>query len=211
MGKIKNIIFDFGGVLITIDQPQAVKRFQQIGLTDADKRLDSYTQSGIFGELESGKINAEQFRQKLSDVIGKDLTSEECAFAWQGYCGELPQRNLDTLLMLKKQGYRLILMSNNNPFVMGWALSESFDGNGHPIDYYFDALYISYQHGLMKPDQAFFRKVLEIEDIQPEETLFIDDGFQNIAAAKNLRIQTFCPENGADWTKEIYFHLNQKQ
>ena len=68
MGKIKNIIFDFGGVLITIDQPQAVKRFQQIGLTDADKRLDSYTQSGIFGELESGKINAEQFRQKLSDI-----------------------------------------------------------------------------------------------------------------------------------------------
>ena len=55
MGRIKNIIFDFGGVVITIDQPQAVRRFQQIGLKDADKKLDAYTQFGLFGELESGE------------------------------------------------------------------------------------------------------------------------------------------------------------
>lgn len=46
--KIKNIMFDLGGVIMTIDQPSAVKRFKEIGLEDADRRLDPYTQSGIF-------------------------------------------------------------------------------------------------------------------------------------------------------------------
>ena len=49
--NIKNIMFDLGGVIMTIDQPSAVKRFKEIGLEDADRRLDPYTQSGIFGDL----------------------------------------------------------------------------------------------------------------------------------------------------------------
>jgi FMN phosphatase YigB (HAD superfamily) len=39
MGKIKNILFDFGGVIITLDQPQAVRHFKEIGLADAEQRL----------------------------------------------------------------------------------------------------------------------------------------------------------------------------
>lgn len=90
---------------------------------------------------------------------------------------------------------------------MGWAQSDQFDGNGHSIGDYFDALYVSYQHGIMKPDLAFFKKVLDTERIQPEETLFVDDGWRNVEAARQLSIQTFCPKNGEDWTKEIYEYL----
>ena len=54
---IKNLIFDFGGVVITIDQPQAVRRFKEIGLLNAEQQLDPYTQSGIFGDLERGVIS----------------------------------------------------------------------------------------------------------------------------------------------------------
>ena len=42
---IKNIIFDLGGVIMTIDQNMALSRFKAIGLVDADKFLNSYTQS----------------------------------------------------------------------------------------------------------------------------------------------------------------------
>ena len=41
---IKNIIFDLGGVILTLDQPQAVRRFETLGLKDAEQRLDPYTQ-----------------------------------------------------------------------------------------------------------------------------------------------------------------------
>ena len=55
---IKNILFDLGGVIITLDQSQAVRHFKEIGLKDAEQRLDPYTQSGIFGDVEKGTIDA---------------------------------------------------------------------------------------------------------------------------------------------------------
>ena len=42
---IKNIVFDLGGVIMTIDQSQAVRRFKELGLEDAEQRLDPYTQA----------------------------------------------------------------------------------------------------------------------------------------------------------------------
>lgn len=203
MKNIRNIIFDFGGVIITIDQQQAINRFREIGVTDADKRLDSYTQTGIFGELESGKINGEQFRTELEKLAGRPITHQDCCYAWQGYCKELPQRNLDCLTRLRTKGYKVILLSNTNPLMMEWAMSKDFDGKGNPIQSYFDSMYLSYECKMMKPEPALFQKVLRDENIRPEETLFVDDGELNIATAKQLGIQVFCPPNGSDWTKEI--------
>jgi len=207
MDDVKNIVFDLGGVIMTIDQNQAVSRFKEIGLTEAESYLDPYTQTGVFGELEEGLITAEDFRRELSEIIGKDLSFDECEYAWRGYCKELPQRNLDVLVKLKQEGYRLILLSNTNPFMMHWALSDQFDRNGHSLNDYFDALYLSYQNRMMKPNEHFFRKMMMSEKILPQETLFVDDGPRNVAAASELGIHTFCPVNGADWTEDIYHYL----
>ena len=204
---IKNIIFDFGGVIITLDQPQAVRRFKELGLKDAEKHLDPYTQKGIFGDLELGKITADEFQEELSKLIGRQISFEECRHAWVGYCGELPQRNLEALLRLRKEGYRVIMLSNTNPFMMSWAESADFDGTGHGVSHYFDATYKSYQVKMMKPDTNFFHHVLMNERIFPENTLFVDDGPRNVAVASQMGIHTFCPQNGADWTSDIYKYL----
>lgn len=204
---IRCILFDLGGVVITIDQDQAVRRFKEIGLKDAEKRLDPYTQSGIFGDLEAGAITAEQFREELSKLVGRELTFQECRYAWTGYCKEVPQRNLETLLKLREQGYRIVLLSNTNPYMMDWALSNDFDGDGHSLKYYFDELYMSFQVKLMKPNDLFYRHVLRKEKLFPQECLFVDDGPRNVAAASQIGIHTYCPKNGADWTKDIYDYL----
>ena len=200
---IRTIIFDLGGVVITLDPQQAVDRFKALGLTDAKKRLDSYTQSGIFGDLEHGLITAEDFRRELSILVGHEVTHEECAFAWQGYAKEVPQRNLDALDRLRKEGYRVLLLSNTNPYMMEWAESPAFDGNGHPVSYYFDRCYLSYQMKLMKPSEDIFHAVLRNEKTFASECLFVDDGARNVATASQLGMRTFCPENGEDWTAKI--------
>lgn len=204
---IKNIIFDFGGVIITLDQPQAVRRFKELGLKDAEKHLDPYTQKGIFGDLELGKISADEFQEELSKLIGRQVSFEECRHAWVGYCGELPQRNLEALLRLRKESYRVIMLSNTNPFMMSWAESSDFDGKGNGVSHYFDATYKSYQVKMMKPDTNFFHHVLMNERIFAENTLFVDDGPRNVAVASQMGIHTFCPQNGADWTSDIYKYL----
>lgn len=200
---IKNIVFDLGGVIMTLDPAEALRRFKALGLSDAERYLDAYTQSGIFGNLEEGKITAEDFRSKLSSLTWHELTFDECKHAWLGYRKDVPQRNLDLLKELRAKGYRLILLSNTNPFMMDWALSCEFDGKGSSLNDYFDALYLSYRLGIMKPAPDFFRQVLDNENILPEETLFVDDGPRNVEAAGKLGFMTMCPDNGSDWTGEL--------
>lgn len=200
---IKNIVFDLGGVIMTLDPAEALRRFKALGLSDAERYLDAYTQSGIFGNLEEGKITAEDFRSKLSSLTGHELTFDECKHAWLGYRKDVPQRNLDLLKELRAKGYRLILLSNTNPFMMDWALSSEFDGKGSSLNDYFDALYLSYRLGIMKPAPDFFRQVLDNENILSEETLFVDDGPRNVEAAGKLGFMTMCPDNGSDWTGEL--------
>ena len=204
---IKTVIFDLGGVVITLDPQQAVQRFEALGVADAASRLDSYTQQGIFGDLEGGRISAETFRQELGKLVGREVTTEECCHAWQGYAKEVPERNLEALLRLRREGFRVLLLSNTNPYMMEWCNSERFDGHGHSVGYYFDALYLSYQMRLMKPDESIFRAVLINEQVAPADCLFIDDGARNVAAASQVGMRTCCPENGADWTNDIYNYL----
>ena len=188
---------------MTICQEEAIKRFKSIGLKNVENYLNPYTQTDIFGDIEEGKISAEQFREKLSELIGKEVTYEECKFAWLGYRQDVPLRNLDILRKLKAQGYKLILLSNTNPFMMSWGLSGEFDGNGNSLESYFDSLYLSYKLGVMKPNKKIFQYIIDNEKIQPGESLFIDDGERNINAARLLGFKTLCPINGEDWTKEL--------
>lgn len=207
MNRIKNIVFDFGGVIITLSPETAEKRFGELGLPEASRQLNSYTQSGIFGDVELGKISDSEFIRQLSLLCQRDLSYEECRHAWLGYCKELPQRNLDALEKLRSEGYRLIMLSNTNPFMMSWAMSADFDGKGHPVSHYFDGVYLSYQMGVMKPDPTFFSKMMAGENILPAETLFVDDGPRNVEVAGQMGIHTYCPDNGTDWTKDIYNYL----
>lgn len=200
---IKNVIFDLGGVIMTIDQNEAVKHFKEIGVANAEKLLDPYTQTGIFGDVEAGKITAEEFRKELSKAAGHELTFDDCKYGWLGYRKDVPAYKLETLTELRKEGYRLILLSNTNPFMMSWADSNEFDGKGHPINYYFDASYRSYEVKAMKPSPAFFKAVMEGEKIKPEESVFIDDGPRNIEAGEALGFHCILAENGSDWRPEL--------
>ena len=121
MREIKNIAFDLGGVVLALSYENAVKRFEEIGLKNARNHLDAFHQHGIFGQLEDGSIGKEEFRRELSKLIGREITTEECYYAWHGYVENVPKRNLEALLELRKEGYKVCLLSNTNPYMMQWA------------------------------------------------------------------------------------------
>ena len=202
MAKIKNIAFDLGGVVVALSYEQAVRRFEAIGLKDARQRLDAFEQKGIFGDLESGRITAEDFRRELSGLVGRNLTMNECSSAWQGYIEHVPKRNLEALLCLRARGFKVCLLSNTNPFIMQWA-EKDFDGEGHPISHFFDALYLSFQCKVMKPRREIFEMMLSGQESLPEETLFVDDGPRNVETAASMGMQTLCPTNNEDWTAAL--------
>lgn len=196
---IKNIAFDMGGVMFELRKWQAAARFVEIGVENAASLLDDFEQKGIFGDLESGQIDAERFRQELSRLAGRELSWEQCRYAWVGYAGETQRWTFEALTGLRERGYGLCLLSNTNPYMMSWTLSPEFDGMGHGIQYYFDAIYASYEMRVMKPDRRIFEMMLQGQHALPGETLFVDDSPRNCEAAAALGIHTVCSANGADW------------
>lgn len=202
MKQIKNIVFDFGGVIINISRESAVKKFVEIGVANADDLLDAYHQKGIFLEVEDGRITAEEFRKELSAVAGKELTYEQVQEGWLGFMTDVPLYRLDYLLELRKK-YKLYILSNTNPFVMNWARSADFTSARKPLDDYFDKIYASYEMKQVKPARAIFESMIQDAGLDPEETLFVDDGSANIKMAQELGMKTLQPINGEDWRNDL--------
>lgn len=202
---IKNIVFDFGGVIFDLAYEQAVESFKRIGLTDADQRLDRYHQRGIFEELESGRITPEAFRQELSLMCHRELTHDEVLSAWLGYVGgPVDVRRLDAIDDLRGRGYRTFLLSNTNPYVQQWAESNDFCAYGRPLSSYMDKCYTSFEVGIMKPNEGIFRHMLADAGIEPAETLFLDDSTANIEAARKLGINGLLVQKNSDWRAAVY-------
>ena len=199
---IKQVIFDFAGVIADLSWEGAVASFSKLGLKNSDKILDKYHQNGIFQELEEGKITAEMFRVELSKMCNRNLLHEEIQKAWMGYFSGIDERKLEFLDILK-QDYKIFLLSNTNPYVMSWACSESFSSKGRGLYEYFDKLYLSYEIGYTKPHEGIFNYLLNDARIKPEESMFIDDGLSNIETAIKLGMHTFQPKNATFWCDEL--------
>ena len=199
---VKTLIFDFGGVIATISRDKAVAAFTRIGLNDADARLDKYHQSGIFQALEEGKLDEIGFRTELGRLCNRELSFEEVKKAWLGFFVEVPPAILKYLEELKKE-YRILILSNTNPYVMSWACSTEFSSERKPLTHYADRLYLSYQIGYTKPAPEIFRHLIDDSGICPEEALFVDDGASNVKKGEAFGFHTFCPANGSDWRSDL--------
>ena len=201
---IKNIAFDFGGVIFDLSWEGAVAAFQRIGLADAATRLDRFHQRGVFEDLESGRITPDAFLHELEKMCHRTLTYDEVLSAWLGYIGKpVDLQKLDYLDQLRQRGYRTFLLSNTNPFVQAWAESSSFSAAGRPLSSYLEKCYTSFEVGIMKPDAAIFRHLLADADIRPEETLFLDDSPANIETARREGILTLLVEKNGDWRPQV--------
>lgn len=205
---IKNLIFDFGGVLTTINTNQAIERFKALGLKDAENYLNSYKQTGIFYQLENGDICAEAFIAELSKLCNRHISYDEALNAWMGFIVNVQNDLLEYLQTLRGR-YRLGVLSNTNPFLQGWARSSNFTKVGKSLDDYFDELYLSYLMKCSKPGKDIYLKMLKDGKMLPEETLFVDDGAKNVEAAEALGIKTLKAINGVDWRNELEDILNK--
>lgn len=195
---IKDIVFDFGGVLTTIDTERALDRFRALGVKEPAQYINSYCQKGPFFEVENGDIDAETFCDRLGTICGREITFEEAREAWLGFLVEIHEEWLEYLQTLRSN-YRLSVLSNTNPFIQSWALTDNFTSCGKSLADYFDNLFFSYRMHCSKPGEEIYRKMLRLGGMNACETLFVDDGAKNIETAARVGIKTLKVENGTDW------------
>ena len=103
---IKQVVFDFAGVITDLTWEGAVVSFTKLGLKHADQILDKYHQNGIFQALEEGKMDTNTFGTELSRMCGRRLNQDEIREAWLGYFNGMDERKLDFIEELRKEHQR---------------------------------------------------------------------------------------------------------
>ena len=198
---IKTILFDMGGVIFLQDTAEAFRRFTEIGV-DAGEYMGDYGQKGFFLALEKGDISDEGFCEEVSKKAGRTMSWEETQYCWLGFIKSVPVSRLHNLQKLREH-YRVCLASNTNPFIMRYTRSAKFSEEGKGIEHYFAKLYCSYEMGVCKPDEEFFKKILREEGLQPSEVVFVDDSAKNIYAAEALGIRGVLVAPDEDWNDSL--------
>ena len=122
---VKNLIFEFGVVIVDIERDRSVNAFLELGLKEAENYLDPYHQNGFFLELEEGRIDADRICELLGALCGRCVSSNQTKAAWMAFITDVPEYRLEYLESLADK-YKLFLLSNTNPFITVWARSPHF-------------------------------------------------------------------------------------
>lgn len=200
MEGIKNLIIDFGGVIINLARNRCIEAFERLGVADVrDNIVNNYQHKDLFMQLELGTVTPAEFRDGIRRLARRPLTDDQIDAAWIAMLDDVPGYKLDLLLDLRKR-YNTMLLSNTNLIHWEWAERTCFSYKGHQAADFFNRIYLSYQLQMLKPDACIFEYVLRDAAILPEETLFIDDAAVNCRTAESLGMQTYMPQAREDWS-----------
>ncbi len=194
---IKNVVFDFGGVLIDLDRQCCVDNFRHLGWTGFETELGISLKQGFLQKFELGLILPSDFRDGVRKAIGTEVSDEDIDACWNSFLVGVPQSKLDMLIRLRRR-FNVYLLSNTNAIHWEWSVGNVFGQDGHSVDDYFDGVFLSFAIHSAKPDTRIFRHVIDSTGIKPEETLFIDDLQQNCDTAAAMKFNTYKAEAHED-------------
>lgn len=182
---IKNIVFDFGDVFISLDKSGAMNHALNLFKMESfDSDIISINESYEIGAISSKSFI--DFYTHRFPWTNNTIILE----AWNLILKDFPLHRLEFIKALKKrQAYKLILLSNTNALHIGHVKQH--------VPFYedfkscFDAFYLSHEIKMRKPTFEIFNFVLEDNHMNAHETLFIDDTLENITSAKQLGFKTW--------------------
>ena len=194
---IKNIIFDWGGVLIDLDFERCLQAFDDLGIGDLKHLLTGAAECSLFKDYEMGKCTTTEFREGVRQLANRSLTDAEIDAVWNSMVKNVPVEKLQLLYELRQQ-YNIYLLSNTNELHWEHASEKVFQYKELKRDNFFKRVFLSNEMHLAKPDPEIFRVALKEANLIAEETLFIDDSLVNCEAAASVGIHTSLYVPGTD-------------
>jgi len=197
---IKNIIFDFGGVIINISHERLELAFKSLGIHDFENLFNQASQSELFQQFEVGQITPREFRNGVRKLTGLNIQDDILDDTWNQIIGDYPKQRIDLLKALKRR-YKLFLLSNTNKIHYDYYINKFRVEFGYDFQSLFHNAYWSFKMGKRKPDPDAYYEILNNEKLVSSETLFIDDSKQNIYAAESLGLKTIHLNNEMELTE----------
>jgi glucose-1-phosphatase len=200
--KIKNIIFDLGGVLLNLDIGRTDAAFAAlVGSREVFRKL--YTrliEERFLEDFETNAVDAETFTKKMQQINPHSVTTTQVHTAWSAMLLDFPPQRLQLLQQLRQAGYQLYLLSNINTIHLRdvYEIIKNTHGlSAEDFDALFDKTYYSHLIGRRKPNTETYQYVIEHAELRPEETIFFDDNPQNILGAQQAGLfAQLHPANG---------------
>lgn len=189
MIDIKNIIFDFGGVIINISHQQVENAFKALGVSNFEALFNQATQAKLFQQFEKGEITTSQFRDRIRELTSLNVSDDKLDDAWNLIIGDYPPQRIDLLNQINNN-YRLFLLSNTNSIHYDYYIPKFESEYGYSFGSLFEKTYWSFKFGKRKPDLDSYKQLIAENQLIKGETLFIDDSVQNIEAAQKAGLKT---------------------
>jgi epoxide hydrolase-like predicted phosphatase len=174
----QGLILDFGGVLTT-DFYGALSAFCVREGLPADAFVQVLTGEGrsALAAVESGILSQEEYEATLAGLLrvdGRGLLGRALA--------DLRPRVsvLDLVGRVRTAGVRVAVLSNS------WGSGEYDAYKGYDLERRFDAVIISDQVALRKPDPAIYRLAATKIGVAESSCVFVDDTAANLPVASEL-------------------------
>ena len=134
MEGIKNLVIDFGGVIINLTRNRCIEAFESLGVANIREQIvNNYQHKDLFMKIELGSITVAEFREGIRHLTRQPLTDEQIDAAWIAMLDDVPDYKLDLLLDLRKR-YNTMLLSNTNEIHWDWSEKTCFSYKGLFID-----------------------------------------------------------------------------
>lgn len=188
---LKGLVVDWGGVL-TEPLDSAIRAWADLDGVDFEHYVEvmrswlgphqgKLARDNPVAALERGEIEVPHFEgqlaRRLSEVAGREVSPHGLLQRMFDQFVHAPAMS-GLVLRARRAGLRTGLLSNS------W-------GNEYPRegwDEMFDAIVISGEVGMRKPEPEIFAHVLELLGLTAGETVFVDDLDHNVTAARELGI-----------------------
>ncbi len=200
---IKNIIFDFGGVLLDWNPRYLYKSY-----FNNDEEMEHFLADICNGEWNIRQDAGRPFAEAVKELQAK---FPEYAEAIQMYdddwekmlkC-ELPG-SIDLLKELKFMGYGIYGLTNWSAEKIGYAFAN------YSFFSLFDGIVVSGVEKVVKPDRKIYEILLERYSLKPGECVFIDDNQDNVDMAKVLGINAIRFDNIGNVKEHLETLLNKQ-
>jgi putative hydrolase of the HAD superfamily len=193
------LVLDYGGVM-TSSMGRAFAQFcLEHGVDPARFKAlvsDAYggdARDGMMARLERGEIELDEFERWLASELsqGAARTLHAAGLKELIFRGmEADERMVDVVRRVRSHGVRTALLSNS------WG-STGYERERFPD--LFDAVVISAEVGLRKPEPEIYLFAAERLGVQPPECVFVDDLAQNVDGARAVGMEGIVHRN-ADFT-----------
>lgn len=188
---IRNIIFDFGGVLYDIDYNLTAAKFAELSKVKSDIiTLDEMLE--IPDKFERGLISESEFRNHLRTTFELiEVSDKDIDLAWNSMLIGLKQESIDFVKNIKVN-FDVALLSNTNSIHY-----RKFHRETYELEREFPNVFFSHLINMRKPDMEIYHYVCNKCGFKESETLFIDDNLVNVKGAILANLKGYrCNRNG---------------